>query len=48
MSYVVIAPDHPKVSDFITEEQKNICLEYIENSAKKSDQDRTADNKEKT
>ena len=48
MSYVVIAPDYPKVSDFITEEQKNICLEYIENSAKKSDQDRTADNKEKT
>ena len=48
MSYVVIAPDHPKVSDFITEEQKNICLEYIENSTKKSDQDRTADNKEKT
>ena len=48
MSYVVLAPDHEKVWDFITPEQKEICLEYIENSAKKSDQDRTADNKEKT
>jgi len=48
MTYAVLAPDHPQVLDFITPEQKEICLQYIEKSKKKSDQDRTADNKEKT
>lgn len=48
MTYAVLAPDHPKVWDFITKEQKEVCEKYIENSLKKSDQDRTADNKEKT
>jgi leucyl-tRNA synthetase len=48
MTYAVLAPDHSQVMDFITLEQKKICLDYIDNSKKKSDQDRTADNKEKT
>jgi leucyl-tRNA synthetase len=48
MTYAVLAPDHPQVMDFITPKQKKICLDYIDNSKKKSDQDRTADNKEKT
>lgn len=48
MTYAVLAPDHPKVWDFITPEQIEVCQNYIEESAKKSDQDRTADNKEKT
>lgn len=48
MTYAVLAPDHPKVSDFITSEQKNACEAYIEEAKSKSDQDRTAENKEKT
>ena len=47
MTYAVLAPDHDGVSDFITQEQSKECLEYIDKSSKMSDQDRTADNKEK-
>jgi hypothetical protein len=48
MTYAVLAPDHKDVLDFITPEKKNACIKYIEDSAKKSDQDRTQDDKEKT
>lgn len=48
MTYAVLAPDHPKVWDFITEKQKEICQKYIDEASQKSDQDRTADTKEKT
>ena len=48
MTYAVLAPDHNGVNDFITEEQKEACLKYIEDASKKSDQDRTQDDKEKT
>lgn len=48
MSYAVLAPDHPQVMDFITPDQKEVCLKYIDEAKKKSDQDRTAENKEKT
>jgi leucyl-tRNA synthetase len=48
MTYAVLAPDHPKVEDFITPEQRDICEKYITDAKSKSDQDRTADNKEKT
>ena len=48
MTYAVLAPDHKDVMDFITPEKKDVCLKYIEDSAKKSDQDRTQDDKEKT
>jgi len=48
MTYAVLAPDYKDVNKFITDEQKDICEKYIEDSKKKSDLDRTADNKEKT
>ncbi len=48
MSYAVLAPDHKDVMEFITDENKKECLDYIEKAKQKSDQDRTADNKEKT
>lgn len=48
MTYAVLAPDHPHVEDFLDSKQKDECLRYIESANKMSDQDRTADNKEKT
>jgi leucyl-tRNA synthetase len=48
MTYAVLAPDHKDVQNFITEENKEICEKYIDYSSKKSDQDRTQDDKEKT
>jgi len=48
MAFVVIAPDHPRVFDFVTEENYTDCEEYIEKSNSKSDQDRTQTDKEKT
>ncbi len=48
MTYAVLAPDHKSVMDFITPEQKDDCLSYIDEANKKSDQDRTQDDKEKT
>lgn len=48
MTYAVLAPDHPHVDDFITDEQRSACEVYIADAKSKSDQDRTADNKEKT
>ncbi len=48
MTYAVIAPDHSNAWDFITDENKNDCLRYIEDAQKKSDQDRTQEDKEKT
>ncbi len=48
MTYAVVAPDHKDVEKFITPEQKKVCEKYIKDSLQKSDQDRTADDKEKT
>ncbi len=48
MTYAVLAPDHKSVNDFITPEQKSSCEDYIDAASKKSDQDRTWDDKEKT
>ncbi len=48
MTYCVIAPDHPHVEDFITDEYKTDCEAYIKKSGQQSDQDRTAIDKEKT
>lgn len=48
MTYCVIAPDHPHVQDFITDDQKSVCDAYIDKANHESDQDRTADDKEKT
>lgn len=48
MTYAVIAPDHPQVMAFIEEDNWVECEEYIDKANSRSDQDRTADNKEKT
>jgi len=48
MTYAVLAPDHPSVADFITPDQRAVCEKYILDAKAKSDQDRTAENKEKT
>jgi len=48
MTYAVLAPDYKDVDKFITTEQKEVCEKYIDNASKKSDQDRTQDDKEKT
>ena len=48
MTYAVLAPDHPMVNDFITDNYRTISEQYIADSKNKSDQDRTNDGKEKT
>ena len=48
MTYAVLAPDHKDVDNFITPKQKEVCKKYITEASKKSDQDRTQDDKEKT
>ncbi len=48
MTYAVMAPDHSDVQKFITDEYRAECEAYITASAQTSDQDRTAENKEKT
>lgn len=48
MTYVVVAPDHPTVAQFITSEHEKECLKYIEKTKSESDQDRTNEKKEKT
>ncbi len=48
MTYAVLAPDHKDVDKFIIPEQREACEEYIKKANSMSDQDRTADDKEKT
>ena len=48
MTYAVLAPDHPQVMDFITHEQKDACLDYIQKAKNKSAMERTELNKDKT
>lgn len=48
MTYAVLAPDHPKVQEFITDAERASCEAYIALAKGKSDLDRTNDNKEKT
>lgn len=48
MTYAVMAPDHPHVSDFIEDSHRSECEKYIADVSKESDQERIADNKEKT
>ena len=50
-TFVVIAPDAPVVSEllkYIPKEKKGAVLEYIENSKKKTDEERVAEHLEKT
>ena len=46
-TYIVIAPEHPLVEDLLIEDQKTLVKNYIEETSKKSDLDRTELNKEK-
>lgn len=48
MGWVVIAPDHPMVHEFVTPQQSEICKKYINDARVKSDQDRLNEGKEKT
>jgi valyl-tRNA synthetase len=48
MTYAVLAPDHPDVNTYITDNYRTISEQYIADSKKKSDQDRTNEWKEKT
>lgn len=48
MTYAVIAPDHPDVHNFIEDSHSEESLAYIKKANSQSDQDRTADDKEKT
>jgi hypothetical protein len=41
MTFAVVAPDHKQIDDFITPEYKETCINYISNSKKKSDIERT-------
>lgn len=48
MTYAVLAPDHPDVQKFITDDYRTICDQYIKNTKAKTDLDRTNEGKEKT
>ena len=48
MTYAVLAPDHPRVEDFIVDEYRAEVDAYILESKNKSDQDRTQADKDKT
>lgn len=48
VTYVVIAPDHPQVQEFIKAEHKTTCDNYIQKVQSESDIDRTNEGKEKT
>lgn len=48
MGWIVIAPDHPAVQEYITPECTEACEAYIVASRAKSDQDRLNEGKEKT
>jgi leucyl-tRNA synthetase len=48
MTYAVIAPDHNDVHDFIEASHHDACAAYMKKANNQSDQDRTADGKEKT
>lgn len=47
-TYMVIAPEHPAVSQITTDEQRQSVQDYCEQAASKSDRERTEDNKRKT
>lgn len=48
VTYMVLAPEHKLVSKLITTEQKKAVEKYIEDSAGKTEIERTAEGKEKT
>lgn len=48
MTYAVLAPDHPQVYEFITDDEREQCEQYIEDAKRRSDQERTNEGREKT
>lgn len=48
VTYVVVAPDHSQVSEYITPENQKECEKYIKKVQKESDLERTKLDKEKT
>ncbi len=48
MTYAVLAPDYKEVEKFVTEKYRKDCEKYIKKANTMSDQDRTANDKEKT
>ncbi|MFA6080100.1 MAG: alpha/beta fold hydrolase [Candidatus Gracilibacteria bacterium] len=47
-AFVVIAPDHPRVNEYILPEEKKECGKYIKKTQEESDIERTKLDKEKT
>jgi leucyl-tRNA synthetase len=47
-TYCVLSPEHPLVNKITTEENKTAVLKYQKECAKKTESERTEDNKEKT
>ena len=47
-TFCVLSPEHPIIKDIVTEEQKSLVDNYIEECAKKSEMERTDGSKEKT
>ncbi len=48
VSFIAIAPEHPLVTSLVSEKQRHLVNHYIEQSASKSDLDRSDLSKEKT
>jgi leucyl-tRNA synthetase len=48
VTYVVLAPEHPRVGELTTPEQKAAVDAYVTAASRKSDRDRTAGTKDKT
>lgn len=48
VTYVVIAPDHPEVEEYISSEQQKECEKYIKKTQNESELERTKLDKEKT
>ncbi|MCP4709938.1 MAG: leucine--tRNA ligase [Planctomycetes bacterium] len=47
-TYMVLAPEHPLVADLTTEDKRQEVEDYVRESSRKSELERTADTKEKT
>ena len=47
-TFCVLSPEHPIVLDIVSEEQKDVVLEYIDECSKKSEMERLDNSKEKT
>ncbi|MBN2376551.1 MAG: leucine--tRNA ligase [Sedimentisphaerales bacterium] len=47
-TYMVLAPEHPLVDQLVTAEQKSAVEEYVSQTARKSELERTAETKDKT